>query len=171
MEAYIKLIEPLIIKMVAISYKITVDIPLSDEDKLQIENIKKCATLFNELNKGRGNILIEQNEENKNISGEDSNLISDSNSNLHSDSNSNLNVDPDFDFSLFVDDNKSIINFQPESTNTKEDKTENEISYDTDPELIEICKSNKIKFDEYTKQDFIKLQNIQDSFWRTTDVS
>lgn len=173
MEEYIKHIEPLLIKIIATSYKITAQVPLSEADLKQMENIKKCADLFRELNKDSKDILfLDKKCENKNSDTDSDNTKLVLN---NTDNEFAFDINLDNDFSLFVDENKNLINCNNNSTDTNSDsnKKENnkkEISYETDPELIEICKKNKILFDEFTKQNYVKLQNIQDSFWSTVDV-
>lgn len=183
---YIKRTEKLLTTIVAISYKISTKIPLSKNDLEQIEHITKCANLYKELNKNKcdDDVGKEESVKNDNVKNDNKYLVTDTNisditnhslpdtvSNKCTDivvsdiADTSTEVDPFFDFSMFVDENRNIINFPKE-----DDKKEDEITYENDPELIEICNANKIKFDELIKQNIIKLDNIQNSFWGTIDV-
>jgi hypothetical protein len=166
MESYTKLIEPLLIKMVATNYKVTSGIELSEEDLVQMDYIKQCVDLFLKLNKDTGVPLFRgkngNNSNNDNSNNEKTREPEIMEKTITMDNP--FEVDSQLDFNSFVDENKSIVVF-----NNKEND-EVELSYETDPKLIEICHNNKVMFDEFTKNDTIKLDNLQDSFWKTIDV-
>jgi len=153
---FVKITEKLLIKMIAINYKINDEIRLNKSDKEHMEHILKCAKLYNKL------IKTKEKDEKENEMYEVFEAV---------------NQDFDFEgFSDFSDELKSDSKPEPNNEDkipasiTFENTDDIEVTYETDPELIEICKANKIKFDELTKVSFEKLNNIQDSFWRTVDV-
>jgi hypothetical protein len=162
MEDFVKITEKLLIKMIAINYKINEEIPLNTSDKEQMVFITKSARLFNKLNE---NLKIEKGKEVKDKKHDKLYEIFETS-------------DQEFDFegfSDYSDDNKSDDKKNDVKNETypkieKIDIVDEEITYETDPELIEICKINKIKFDELTKKLAEKLNNVQDSFWTTIDV-
>lgn len=151
MEDFNKLTEKMLIRMIGINYKMNEGIPLSNKDKEQFPIIIKCAKVFNKLNE---NLKLEKKKD----------KIEDYN-NLYgifepSEQESNFEG-----FSDLSDENKDEIKNEPKT----DPKIDDKITYETDLELIEICKTNKTKFDELTKQLSEKLNNVQDSFWTTID--
>ena len=165
MESYTKLIEPLLIKLVATNYKVTSGIELSKEDLIQMDYIKQCVKLFLELNKENGVPLFRgqngdtSNEEKIREKTREPEIMEKTMT-----MDNPFEVDSQLDFNSFVDENKSIVVF-----NNKEND-EVELSYETDPKLIEICHNNKVMFDEFTKNDALKLNNLQDSFWSIIEL-
>jgi hypothetical protein len=149
---YSKLTESLILRMVAIGYKESAHIPLSDDDKRHREYIMECATMYNKLSENGDKIKNEMKNEMENeIKIENTDLLD----------TPNLFEDiPDLPLS-FNFDNKEIVKY---------DDKKDAPTFKTNPELIELAKNNKIKFDELTNLCNEKLKNTYDSFWNVVKV-
>jgi hypothetical protein len=192
---YVELIEPLITKLVAISYKMSAHIILNEDDKKKMEHIKTCALLYRELT---GDKLKSNNDKVDKKLEIDKQLLADEEFAIDTAINSLDNWNDDKEVTNWFDGDIpsnwfdldtpglddadatqskeiSTVPHFPENKKLQLDnketvKEEKEISYETDEKLIELCKKNKIRFDELTMQCSIQLQNIQDSFWTTVDV-
>ncbi len=174
MNNFTGITEPLLIKMIAINYKITEDMPLNANDKEHMKIIRRCAELYNNLNE-KIKIDTGRNKYKNNSDtpfGEMHDLFDMENG------FGDVGVD---DFSGYSDySDLSDVSGETKIDTIKDPKSEEKkineliieepITYETDPELIEICKENKIKFDELTKKLLIDLNTVQDSFWTTVDV-
>lgn len=185
---YVTMVENLNLKIIAISYKLSVGIKLTDDDVIQIGYIEKCAELYNGLNDGSvvDSIVVEESVVTANLPklSDEEILTKDNNDDDFGFMDDYAFIDDKKDAFAFLDD-YDFIDTEPvkpdnvsdpkkENNEKKEDKKEDkkeEISYETDPELMEICASNLIKFDEFTKRCNNELHSVQDSFWSTVDIS
>ncbi len=167
MNEFSGIVEGLLIKLIAINYKINDDLPLNKSDREQMEIIKRCASLYNTLN---SSLKLKKYEDKNDADVKLGNMYG-----IFDTANDSDDLGAD-DFSGFSDysdqsDNSGEVKINIKTdTKVEEPVIDEPITYETDPELIEICKENKIKFDELTKKLLINLNTVQDSFWTTIDV-
>lgn len=163
---YGKAIEPLISKMVAISYKTLTNIPLSESDKRHREYIIECTRMYDNMVKN-DKVMHDNKIEEKISKDEDKKEVY----NWFDDEPIGLtenwfNDDDDDDVTDIFKENKAIVPHEK-----KEDvKKEDEITFGTNEKLMEIAKNNRIKFDELTKKCNEELKHVNDSFWTVIEI-
>lgn len=168
---YGKVIEPLITKMVAISYKTITKIPLSESDKRHMEYIIECAKMYNNMT-SNDKVMNEKKVEEKKIEEKNVNGKEKDTYNWYDDEPAIIPDDwfkDDVEIPDIFSDSREII-VHDDSKDKKEDKKEDEITFETNEQLIEIAKNNKIKFDELTKKCNEELEHVNDSYWTVIEI-
>jgi hypothetical protein len=162
---YSRAIEPLITKMVAISYKTLVNIPLSESDKRHMEYILECAKMYDNMASNDKVIHEEKKVEQKEKENKAYNWFDEIPDTIPENW---FKDDTDEIPDIFTDSRELTVH--NDFKDKKEEKKEDEITFETNEQLMEIAKNNKIKFDELTKKCTEELKNINDSFWTVIEI-